>query len=69
MAALSFGAYLVHIPVLHSDAMVTAFGAFCEVSALPVMLEYLLQVLLTALVSGAIAAVLRKIPGFRWMLG
>ena len=68
-AALSFGAYLVHIPVLHSDAMVTAFGAFCEVSALPVMLEYLLQVLLTVLVSGAIAAVLRKIPGFRWMLG
>lgn len=68
LAALSFGAYLLHIPVLHSDALVRAFGAFSEAAPLPRMLEYAIEVLAVAAICGAMTAVLKRIPGIRRLI-
>lgn len=65
---LTFGIYLVHVPVLHSGAMAALFGAIRSVLPLPKMLLSLIEVLLAALVSGAITALLKKIPGVRGLL-
>lgn len=66
--ALTFGIYLVHVPVLHSNAMRMVMDTIRSALPLPMMTMSLIEVLLTLLVSAAIAALLKSVPGVRRLL-
>jgi len=65
---LTFGVYLVHVPVLHSEAMAGLMGMLRSALPLPMMIMSLIEVLLTMFASAAIVALLKSIPGVRRLL-
>jgi surface polysaccharide O-acyltransferase-like enzyme len=65
---LTFGIYLIHVPVLHSDAMIAVMSAIRAALPQAMMCVSLIEVLLTFGVCALIAMALKRIPGIRSLL-